>query len=52
VGLAETRNFAEGYDAIFGKKKAGTSAGKPTKKVAAKAAKTGVAKKKKSSKKK
>jgi hypothetical protein len=23
VGLAETKKFAEGYDAIFGKKKAG-----------------------------
>lgn len=22
IGLAETKNFAEGYDAIFGKKKA------------------------------
>jgi hypothetical protein len=34
VGLAETKNFAEGYDAIFGKKgsaKAGTSAAKPKK---------------------
>jgi hypothetical protein len=25
VGLAETKNFAEGYDAIFGKKKGGTA---------------------------
>jgi hypothetical protein len=25
VGLAETKKFAEGYDAIFGKKKAGTA---------------------------
>ena len=23
VGLAETKNFADGYEAIFGKKKAG-----------------------------
>jgi hypothetical protein len=42
VGLAETRNFAEGYDAIFGKKKAA----KPAKKAAPKAAKVGGSKKK------
>jgi hypothetical protein len=29
VGLAETKKFAEGYDAIFGKKKATTEAEKP-----------------------
>jgi hypothetical protein len=29
VGLAETKNFAEGYDAIFGKKKPATPAKKP-----------------------
>lgn len=46
VGLAETKNFAEGYEAIFGKKKAGES--KKTKAVA----KTSGAKKKKKTKKK
>jgi hypothetical protein len=25
VGLAETKNFADGYDAIFGKKRAATA---------------------------
>jgi hypothetical protein len=25
IGLAETKHFAQGYDAIFAKKKAGTS---------------------------
>lgn len=25
VGLAETKNFADGYDAIFGKKKAASA---------------------------
>jgi hypothetical protein len=45
IGLSETRNFAEGYDAIFAKK------GKQTKK-AAPAAKSGAAKKKKKAKKK
>jgi hypothetical protein len=38
VGLAETRNFAEGYDAIFGAKKKPTTKAKP--------AKTGTGKKK------
>ena len=33
VGLGETKKFADGYDAIFGKKK--TSGGKKTKSVAA-----------------
>lgn len=33
IGLAETKNFAEGYEAIFGKKKAE----KPAAKKAAKA---------------
>ena len=42
VGLAETKNFAEGYDAIFGKKKPGES----------KKTKTVSKKKKKSDKKK
>lgn len=46
VGLAETKHFAEGYDAIFGKKKPGR-AKKPTT-----AAKAGPAKKKKTNKKK
>jgi hypothetical protein len=54
VGLAETRNFAEGYDAIFGKKRdtKGTAAGtaKATKKAAA--AKVRTTKKKKITKKK
>ncbi len=47
VGLAETKNFAGGYDAIFGKKKA-TKAKKPK----AATAKAGTAKKKKKAKKK
>jgi hypothetical protein len=47
VGLAETKNFAEGYDAIFGKKKS-TQAKKP----AAKAKSTSAGKKKKPAKKK
>jgi hypothetical protein len=29
IGLSETKNFAEGYDAIFGKKK-GAQGKKPT----------------------
>jgi hypothetical protein len=40
IGLAETKNFAEGYDAIFGKKKAS-----PARK--AKASRTGIAGKRK-----
>jgi hypothetical protein len=43
VGLAETKNFAEGYDAIFGKKK------EPVSKTSA--AKLGTTKKKKKAKK-
>jgi len=31
IGLAETKNFAEGYDAIFGKKKAEEPAREGTK---------------------
>ena len=31
IGLAETKNFAEGYDAIFAKKKAGVGKKPPTK---------------------
>jgi len=45
VGLAETKNFAEGYEAIFGTKKKATKAEKP-------AAKAGATKKKKPAKKK
>jgi hypothetical protein len=45
IGLAETKHFAEGYEAIFGKKKEA-----PAKK--AKPAKVGAAKKKKAPKKK
>ncbi len=39
VGLAETKNFGEGYEAIFGKKK--TVENKKTKTVAKKKKKTG-----------
>ncbi len=40
VGLAETKKFAEGYDAIFGGKKKDKTAGpKASKKATAKAAK-------------
>jgi hypothetical protein len=46
VGLAETKHFSEGYDAIFGKKKA-SQAKKPKA-----TAKSGTTKKKKKSKKK
>lgn len=46
VGLAETKNFAEGYDAIFSKKKA------PAAKKETAEAKSGTAKKKKKAKKK
>jgi hypothetical protein len=42
IGLAETKNFADGYDAIFGKKKETT----------AKKAKADTGKKKKKAKKK
>ena len=45
VGLAETKNFAEGYDAIFGKKKPTQSKQRQT------AAKRSPAKKKMSKKK-
>jgi hypothetical protein len=47
VGLAETKKFAEGYDAIFGKKKKGGQARK-----APASAKAGTARKKKAGKKK
>jgi hypothetical protein len=47
IGLGETKNFGAGYDAIFGKKKAGES--KKTKTVAKAAS---AKKKKKASKKK
>ncbi len=39
VGLAETKNFAEGYEAIFGKKK--TAENKKTKTAAKKKKKAG-----------
>jgi hypothetical protein len=52
VGLAETRNFAEGYDAIFGKKKGASVAAQPAKKAAAKGVKARAVKKKKTTKKK
>ena len=45
IGLSETKNFSEGYDAIFGKK------GKQAKKIEG-SAKTSTAKKKKKAKKK
>lgn len=38
IGLAETKNFAEGYDAIFGKKKSAEN--KKTKPAAKKKKKT------------
>jgi hypothetical protein len=44
VGLGETKKFAKGYDAIFGKKKGG--AGKKGKLSAARSKKTTRAKKK------
>ncbi len=47
VGLAETKNFADGYDAIFGKKKEA-----PAKKAKATTAKADTGKKKKKAKKK
>jgi hypothetical protein len=37
VGLAETKKFAEGYDAIFGKKSASDEAPKPRARAKAKA---------------
>jgi hypothetical protein len=52
VGLAETRNFAEGYDAIFSNKKQSSPVSKPAKKAAAKGSKASSAKKKKPAKKK
>lgn len=48
VGLAETRNFAEGYEAIFGKKTEKAAEPKKSKPTA----KASTAKKKKKSKKK
>lgn len=47
VGLSETKNFAEGYEAIFGNKKKPAAKKKPVA-----AAKEGTAKKKKAPKKK
>jgi hypothetical protein len=49
VGLAETKNFSEGYEAIFGKKKAADSKASKKTKAVAKAATT---RKKKKAKKK
>ena len=46
VGLAETKHFAEGYDAIFGKSKGTQAKKRPS------AVKRGAARKKKTSKKK
>ena len=46
VGLAETKNFSEGYDAIFGKKKAAAAKkDKPKPAAKAKAAKPAAKKK-------
>ena len=47
VGLAETKKFSEGYDAIFGKRPAGTKAKKSAKKTGGAKAKGGAKKKKK-----
>lgn len=48
IGLAETKNFSDGYDAIFGKGKAAkTPTKKPAKKPAAKPKKAAPKKKKK-----
>jgi hypothetical protein len=54
IGLAETKNFAEGYDAIFGgkKKSAAKDGAKKSAKPAAKKAKSKSMAKKKSGKKK
>lgn len=46
IGLAESKNFAEGYDAIFGKKKS-EGAAKDKKDAAAKASEPKKPKKKK-----
>lgn len=48
VGLAETKNFAEGYDAIFGGKSAAKKTAKAAPKVKAKASKSKPKSKKKS----
>ncbi len=50
VGLAETKNFAEGYEAIFGSKSGGKKPAKP--KVTSKASKTKPKSKKKATAKK
>ena len=54
IGLAETKNFAEGYDAIFGGKKTSTTkmAPKKAKKAASKKPKGASNAKKKAGKKK
>lgn len=36
IGLAETKNFSEGYDAIFGKKKKGKKTASATSKAGGK----------------
>ena len=46
VGLAETKNFSDGYDAIFGKKTAAAPAKKPAKAKASGAKKAKKGKKK------
>ena len=47
VGLAETKKFADGYDAIFGKKAPQHKSKKPAKKPAGSKAKAGGKKKSK-----
>ena len=47
IGLAETKKFSEGYDAIFGKRPAAAKPKKTAKKPAAAKAKAGVKKKRK-----
>lgn len=45
IGLAETKKFSEGYDAIFGKKQPAGKPKKPAKKPAGGKAKAGAKKK-------
>lgn len=52
VGLAETKNFAEGYDAIFGSKSPAKKASQAAPRAKAKASKSKSKPKKKSAKKK
>lgn len=51
IGLAETKNFSQGYDAIFGKKKAKAPVAKAKTKTPVAKAKAKVTVKKKSEKK-